>query len=51
MLASQLYEVGKFDLASMTIAVTVLILCAGVAGFLPARRAASIEPARALRTD
>jgi predicted permease len=51
MLASQLYEVGKFDLASLLIAVTVLLVCAGVAGLLPARRAASIEPARALRTD
>jgi predicted permease len=51
MLASQLYEVGKFDLASLLTAVVVLIVFAGIAGFLPARRAASVEPARVLRAE
>jgi len=29
----------------------LLVLCAAAAGFIPARRAASIEPMQALRTD
>jgi len=32
-------------------AALVLALCATAAGFIPARRAASIEPMRALRTE
>jgi ABC-type lipoprotein release transport system permease subunit len=29
----------------------MLLLCAAAAGFIPARRAASIEPMQALRTE
>jgi ABC-type lipoprotein release transport system permease subunit len=29
----------------------MLVICAAAAGFIPARRAASIEPMQALRTD
>ena len=29
----------------------MLVLCAAAAGFIPARRAASIEPMQALRTE
>jgi macrolide transport system ATP-binding/permease protein len=36
---------------SFVAAAGVLSLCATAAGFLPARRAASIDPMRALRTD
>lgn len=48
---SQLYGVGSYDPLSLGGAIAVLAVCALAAGFLPARRAASIEPMRALRID
>jgi ABC-type antimicrobial peptide transport system permease subunit len=48
---SLLFGVGKFDLAAMVGAPLVLALCGFAAGFIPARRAASIEPMEALRTE
>lgn len=50
-LADQLYQVRSYDPASMGIAIVVLIVSAAVAGFIPARRAAKIEPMVALRTE
>jgi predicted permease len=50
-LASQLYEVGKFDPAVLVSAALVLAVCAVIGGFLPARRAAWVEPVQALRTE
>jgi ABC-type antimicrobial peptide transport system permease subunit len=46
-----LYGVGAYDPLSLIAAMGVLLLCATLASFLPARRAASIDPMRALRTD
>jgi len=51
LMASQLYGVGSYDPLALSGAVLVLAFCAAVAGFLPARRAASIEPMQALRTE
>ena len=51
LMAGMLYGVGGFDPLAMTGAVFVLGLCATVAGFIPARRAASIEPMQALRAE
>jgi ABC-type antimicrobial peptide transport system permease subunit len=51
MMASQLYGVKGFDPMALAGATLVLGLCATVAGFIPARRAASIEPMQALRTE
>jgi len=51
LMADMLYGVGSFDPFAMTGAVIVLSLCAIVAGFIPARRAASIEPMQALRSE
>ena len=51
LMGSQLYGVSGFDPLAMTGAVFVLGLCAAVAGFIPARRAASIEPIQALRSE
>ena len=51
LMASQLYEVGGYDPLALVSAVLVLGLCATAAGFIPARRAASIEPMQALRTE
>jgi predicted permease len=51
LMASQLYGVVSYDPISLLAATAVLVLCAAVAGFIPARRAASIEPMQALRTE
>jgi predicted permease len=51
MMASQLYGVKGFDPVALAGATLVLGLCATAASFIPARRAASIEPMQALRTE
>jgi macrolide transport system ATP-binding/permease protein len=51
LMSSQLFGVGQFDPLALAGATLVLALCATLAGFLPARRAASIEPMQALRTE
>jgi predicted permease len=50
-MADQLYGVRSYDPLSILIAVVVLTLAAALAGFIPARRAASIEPMQALRME
>jgi ABC-type antimicrobial peptide transport system permease subunit len=47
----QLFEVKTYDPLSLLTAVMVLLLSATVAGFVPARRAANVEPMSALRTE
>jgi macrolide transport system ATP-binding/permease protein len=48
---SQLYEITNANVPVMTIAIGVLVLAAAIAGIIPARRAASIDPVRALRIE
>jgi ABC-type antimicrobial peptide transport system permease subunit len=48
---SQLYEITSVNASVMVIAIGVLVLTAAIAGIIPARRAASIDPARALRIE
>ena len=48
---SLLYGVGSYDPIALISATVVLAACAITAGLIPARRAASIEPMRALRTE
>jgi len=48
---AQLYEVTKADATVMAGAILTLAVAACVAGLIPARRAASIDPARALRME
>jgi predicted permease len=48
---SMLFEVSPFDLSVLTLAAVFLLVLALVASLLPARRAASIDPMKALRTD
>ncbi len=48
---SQLYEITSVDAQVLTGAVLTLALAACVAGLIPARRAASTDPAQALRTE
>src|SRR5580698_6743836 len=48
---SQLYEITSVNVPVMTIAIGVLALAAAIASIIPARRAASIDPVRALRIE
>ncbi|WP_446742704.1 ADOP family duplicated permease [Silvibacterium acidisoli] len=50
-MARLLYEVNTYDPLAFAGAILLLAFCVSVAAFLPARRAASIDPIRALRTD
>jgi predicted permease len=51
LMKSLLYGVGSYDWTALVGAPFMLALCASAAGFIPARRAASIEPMQALRTE
>ncbi len=51
LMSAKLYGVPGSDFAVLAVAVAALAACALVAGFVPARRAASIEPVRALRVE
>jgi len=48
---SQLYEITSVNVPVMTIAIGVLVLAAAISSIIPARRAASIDPVRALRIE
>jgi macrolide transport system ATP-binding/permease protein len=48
---SQLYEITSVNAAVMAVAIGVLTLAAAIAGIIPALRAASIDPVRALRIE
>lgn len=48
---SQLYEVKRIDAALLLTSILALSVAAFMAGLIPARRAASIDPAKALRTE
>ena len=48
---SQLYGVSSYDPIALIASTALLALCAITAGFIPARRAASIEPMKALRIE
>jgi len=51
LMRTQLYGVSAYDPLTLAGAVIVLGAAAALAGFIPARRAASIEPMNALRTE
>ncbi|MBO0722180.1 MAG: FtsX-like permease family protein, partial [Blastocatellia bacterium] len=48
---SQLYEVKGMDAWALVAAILTLVLAVATAGLIPARRAASIDPVKALRTE
>ncbi|HEY2472039.1 MAG TPA: ABC transporter permease [Terracidiphilus sp.] len=48
---TQLYEITSIDTRVMAGAILVLIAAACIAGLIPARRAASIDPVKALRVE
>ncbi len=49
--ATQLYGVGAMDLASIAVTICILAGIALLAAYLPAARAAQVDPARALRRE
>jgi ABC-type antimicrobial peptide transport system permease subunit len=51
LMGSLLYGVSGYDPLAFLGAIVLLAICATVAGFIPARRAATIEPMQALRTE
>jgi predicted permease len=51
LLSSQLYGVKSHDPGILGLAAVVLAACSLLAAFVPARRAASIDPMQALRTE
>ncbi len=51
LMASKLYGVGVFNPVILGGSVVALAFCAFIAGLVPARRAASIEPVQALRIE
>jgi putative ABC transport system permease protein len=50
-LGSLLYDVRPLDASAIAGAALLLAICAAAAGLIPARRAASIDPMQALRTE
>ncbi len=50
-IASKLYNVATWDPVALSFAVVSLALCAFAAALIPATRAASIDPMKALRTE
>jgi macrolide transport system ATP-binding/permease protein len=48
---TQLYEIKRVDTAVLLASILTLALAASMAAFIPARRAATIDPAKALRTE
>jgi ABC-type antimicrobial peptide transport system permease subunit len=51
LMRSQLFGISTYDPLTLAGAVLVLAGAAALAGFIPARRAASIEPMNALRQE
>jgi ABC-type antimicrobial peptide transport system permease subunit len=48
---SQLYEIKGLDSPVLIVSILTLLFAATFAGLIPARRASSIDPARALRIE
>jgi ABC-type antimicrobial peptide transport system permease subunit len=51
LISSKLFNVAKWDPFALTLAVVSLAVCALIAALIPAARASSIDPLKALRTE
>lgn len=51
LISNQLFEVKGHDPVALGLAAVLLAVCALIAGLIPAKRAAAIEPMQALRTE
>jgi len=51
LIANLVYGVGTSDPATLAVVATLLLAAAALAAFLPARRAARVDPIVALRTE
>jgi ABC-type antimicrobial peptide transport system permease subunit len=51
LMTDQLYHVRSYDPFTLVEALLLLSLATALAGFIPARRAASVDPIKALRTE
>jgi putative ABC transport system permease protein len=51
MVRSQLFGIGPFDPVALLAGTVLVAMVALLAAMLPARRAASVEPMKALRTE
>jgi ABC-type antimicrobial peptide transport system permease subunit len=51
LVASQLYALSRFDPASFMFSAVLLSVVALVAGYIPAQRAARVDPVHALRHE
>ncbi len=51
LISAQLYNVASWDPVSLTIAILALAVCAFAAALVPAWRASTLHPMRALRTE
>jgi predicted permease len=50
-LKAMLYKMSPLDPVSMVLALSVMVLVSAIAALVPARRAASVDPMQALRTE
>lgn len=50
-MSSMVYGIGPRDPLVLAIACVVIVLAGAIAAYLPARRAASIDPIKALRSE
>jgi predicted permease len=51
LVAAQLYGINNWDIPALAVAVAMLAVCSLFAAIIPAARAASIDPMKALRTE
>jgi predicted permease len=50
-LRAMLYQLSPFDPLSLAFALGIMVLVSGIAALVPARRAANVDPMRALRSE
>jgi len=51
LMGTLLFEVRSWDVQTLSAVATILAICSLLASFLPARRAAAVNPTEALRLE